>query len=349
MRLEQSIPIKRNNMKRLFAFIAFLACAACTTNDPNHLLELGEETPIEAVSYPNEVIMGNPLEINLINNKLYVFVYQGDYPIIILDPKDGHLIKEWGARGNGPGEFGDYPIPWGKYDNKIFIHDENRFIVHQYNIEKKDSFSNLSYIKDYAFSRFKYAFTHGTVLANGKVVANSIINTPNPLMLMNLQLDSLNNFGGVVPDQNRYQMEIFSSLLASHGNTFVQAMIKLGYLACYEQTGEKDVTLKWEYYLQPLKFEDNQLDKSMKEGFCSIKMTKNYIFAIYKGCLPTDEKRIFNHILMFNHNGKLLRNFRVTNNDSLGKIEVSEDERTIYVSCYEPEPAILRIDISEYV
>ena len=79
------------------------------------------------------------------------------------------------------------------------------------------------------------------------------------------------------------------------------------------------------------------------------KMTQNYIFAIYKGCLPTDEKRIFNHILMFNHNGKLLRNFRVTNNDSLGKIEVSEDERTIYVSCYEPEPAILRIDISEYV
>jgi len=52
---------------------------------------------------------------------------------------------------------------------------------------------------------------------------------------------------------------------------------------------------------------------------------------------------------MFDHNGKLLRNFRVTNNDSLGKIEISEDEKTIYVSCYEPEPAILRIDISEYV
>ena len=55
MRLERSIPIKLNNMKRLFAFITFLACTACTTEDPNHLLDLGEETPIEAVSYPHEV------------------------------------------------------------------------------------------------------------------------------------------------------------------------------------------------------------------------------------------------------------------------------------------------------
>ena len=68
----------------------------------------------------------------------------------------------------------------------------------------------------------------------------------------------------------------------------------------------------------------------------------------YYLCLPTDEKRIFNHILMFDHNGKLLRNFRVTNNDSLGKIEISADEKIIYVSCYEPEPAILRIDLSDY-
>ena len=52
MRRERSIPIKLNNMKRLFAFITFLACTACTTEDPNHLLDLGEETPIEAVSYP---------------------------------------------------------------------------------------------------------------------------------------------------------------------------------------------------------------------------------------------------------------------------------------------------------
>ena len=248
MRRERSIPIKLNNMKRLFAFITFLACAACTTEDPNHLLDLGEETPItpiEAVSYPHEVIMGNPLDINLINNNLYIYVYQGDYPILILDPEDGHLIKEWGARGNGPGEFGDYPIPWGKYKDKLFIHDQNRFIVHQYDIEKRDSFSNLSYIKDFTFSRFKYTFGYGTFLENGKVVVNSINNTPQPLMLMNLQLDSLNNFGGVVPDQNEYSLGIFTSKLASFGNTFVQAMDDFGYLACYEQTGEKDITLKW--------------------------------------------------------------------------------------------------------
>ena len=349
MRLERSIPIKLNNMKRLFAFITFLACAACTTEDPNHLLDLGEETPIEAVSYPHEVIMGNPRDISLINNNLYVFQSQGEYPALILDPEDGHLIEEWGERGNGPGEFGDYPIPWGKYKEKLFIHDQNRFVIHQYNIEKKDSFSNLSYVKDYTFSRLKYTFTNGIILENGNMVVSSANNTPHPLMLMNLQLDSLNNFGGIVPDQNKYNFGIFRSELASYGNTFVQAMKNFGYLACYEQTGEKDVTLKWEHYLQPLKFKENRLDESMKEGFCSIKMTKNYIFAVYKGCLPTDEKRIFNHILMFDHKGKLLRNFRVTNNDSLGRIEISEDEKTIYVSCYEPEPAILRIDISEYI
>ena len=237
-----------SNMKKLFVFIMFLACTACTTNNP-YILDLREEIPIEAVSYPNEVIMGNPLDINLINNNLYIFVYQGDYPILILDPEDGHLIKEWGARGNGPGEFGDYPIPWGRCKDKLFIHDENRFIVHQYDIKEQEGISSLSFVKDFAFSRFKYTFGYGTFLENGKVVVNSINNTPQPLMLMNLQLDSLNNFGGVVPDQNEYSLGLFTSELASYGNTFVQAMKNFGYLACYEQTGEKDVTLKWKYYL----------------------------------------------------------------------------------------------------
>ena len=54
-----------SNMKKLFVFIMFLACTACTTNNP-YILDLREEIPIEAVSYPNEVIMGNPLDINLI-------------------------------------------------------------------------------------------------------------------------------------------------------------------------------------------------------------------------------------------------------------------------------------------
>ena len=204
--------------------------------------------------------MGNPRDISLINNNLYVFQSQGEYPALILDPEDGHLIEEWGARGNGPGEFGDYPIPWGKYKEKLFIHDQNRFVIHQYNIEKKDSFSNLSYVKDYTFSRLKYTFTNGIILENGNMVVSSANNTPHPLMLMNLQLDSLNNFGGIVPDQNKYNFGIFRSELASYGNTFVQAMKNFGYLACYEQTGEKDVTLKWEHYLQPLKFKENRSD-----------------------------------------------------------------------------------------
>ena len=122
-------------------------------------------------------------------------------------------------------------------------------MIHQYNIEKKDSFSNLSYVKDYTFSRLKYTFTNGIILENGNMVVSSANNTPHPLMLMNLQLDSLNNFGGIVPDQNKYNFGIFRSELASYGNTFVQAMKNFGYLACYEQTGEKDVTLKWEHYL----------------------------------------------------------------------------------------------------
>lgn len=52
MRLERSIPIKLNNMKKLFAFITFLACTACTTEDPNHLLDLEKKLLLKPLVIP---------------------------------------------------------------------------------------------------------------------------------------------------------------------------------------------------------------------------------------------------------------------------------------------------------
>lgn len=78
-------------------------------------------------------------------------------------------------------------------------------------------------------------------------------------------------------------------------------------------------------------------------------MTPNYIFCVYSG-QKWDQTGISDqpkNILVFNHNGKLLKNFHL--DKAIGKIAVSEDEKIILAVSIEPDIDIVRYDIADWL
>ena len=175
----------------IFYIVSLFFIAACTSSPKTDKLELGKPIPIQATEYGKEIIMSNPLGIEIIENNLYIFQPNGDYAALIMDLDNGNIINSWGRRGNGPGEF-YYPIYWGKNQDTFYLHNVNRYQLRKYTLLN----SELTLTEEIELDK-NYFLRHATVLENGCIVASVIYGTPKPLILLDKQLNTLINFGDI--------------------------------------------------------------------------------------------------------------------------------------------------------
>lgn len=327
---------------RPYIYFLFVFCfiVSCSSPQPE-ILQLGQATELKAEEYEHEIIMSNPLGLEIIDNNLFIFQSTGDVAALIMNTTNGSIIDSWGIRGNGPGEF-MYPLEWGinRKEKTIYLYNLNRFQLRQYKYNDKE----LTLLKETPFKGLQSSVREATVLENGNIIASVIYGNEKPLLLLSGQLDSLNNFGELSDNEHKsIDLRTYGSILSSYKNIFIQTMCDLSYLACYEQKDDNTIIKRWDYYLEKPIYKGSALNRTLlKRGFIDVKMTPNYIFCVYSG-QKWDQTGISDqpkNILVFNHKGKLLKNFHLDR--AIGKIAVSEDEKIIFAVSIEPDIDIVR-------
>lgn len=87
-------------MKNIILISLLLLVSSCNRQDIN-IFVLPEETPIKGSDYLNEMIMTLPLGIDIIDDKLLIFMHKDEHVIRIVDANTGAEINQTGIFGNG--------------------------------------------------------------------------------------------------------------------------------------------------------------------------------------------------------------------------------------------------------
>ncbi len=328
--------------------ILLLFFTACSKNDTN-ILKLPNETFIECIEYPNELITTYPISIDIIKNKLFLFLYKGENLITVIDANNGKVIKKTGEFGNGPGEFLQ-PAYWGINDEKdIYLYDLRQKKLRIYSYEDIINAPSLPKTDGISLKNTDAEILSGKILKNNNFICSVVFGIKNPIIKLDKELNITEGMGDI-PDKDHLSTSLnsYGGSISTDNNKFVFTMASLGYIAFYEESNEKAHKKVWDHYIEAPIYNGNQLNrKELKLGFSDVKMTKNYIFCSYFGeklsrkNLKTLKAR---NILVFDHEGNILKNLRA--NRSVAKITVSEDEKTLYAVTDEPEIAIIRFDIT---
>lgn len=335
-------------MRPVLFLLSLLLFGGCSPKQSSStLLELGEGTPVVAKEYINELIIKNPYNLDVVGGKLLLFQSSKKNVILEVDTDNGTIVGCWGKYGNGPGEF-NFPGYWGHNASKheIYLYDEivGKFFVCSYE-ESGDSLAFM--LTKEVVKPEKTVVSRGAVLDNGHVAASAVFFQNAPIVLLDETLDVVKAFGRLTgQSESGTDMRTYEGMVSSYGNSFVYGMKTFGYLAFYSQ---KDtlVQKEWEIYLEePLYSGEILKCKDLKRGFVDVKMTKDYVFCSYSGQLPELSTGLLgNNILVFDHQGNLVRNLKLDR--EIGRIAVSEDEKTIYAVAYEPDICIVRYTLED--
>ena len=338
-------------MKNIILISLLLLVSSCNRQDIN-IFVLPEETPIKGSDYLNEMIMTLPLGIDIIDDKLLIFMHKDEHVIRIVDANTGAEINQTGIFGNGPGEF-IQPVYCGFNKNKdIYIYNEGQKNLRKYTWEEIIKTPVLPKLEGIPLKNGETLIISGRMLNNENLIGSVAVGTSKPIAIFDKGLNIRENIGNV-PDKAHQSKALVSywGSISTFDNKFVFAMASLGYIACYEQDQDGISKMLWDSYAEKPHYKGDQLDlKHLMLGFTDVKMTKNYIFCSYFG-----QKFVFDNrrnikvrnILVFDHSGKLLKNFY--SDRSVAKITVSEDENTLYAITEEPEVAIIKFDISKLI
>ena len=195
----------------------------------------------------------------------------------------------------------------------------------------------------------KTVVSRGAVLDNGYAAASAVFFQNAPIVLLDETLNVVKAFGRLAgQSESGTDMRTYEGMVSSYGNSFVYGMKRFGYLSFYSQK-DTVVQKEWEIYLEEPLYSGEVLKcKDLKRGFVDVKMTKNYVIGSYCGRLasPKKDRGLFGyHILVFDHQGNLVRNLKLDR--KIGRIAVSENEKNIYAVAYEPDICIVRYTLED--
>ena len=333
-------------MKKTTFLILMVLLWGCSSRQPSTtLLELDEGIPVTAKEYDHELLITNPLDLAEVNGKLLLFMHSGESPVWMVNPEDGTLIGHWSRFGNGPDEF-TAPIFWGQNNSnqELYLYDVNYRSFRTYHYQAAGDSLSFDKTKEFRLQG-DIVVQNGTVLNNHNIVTSVIYMEDAPLLLLDAELNPQSTFGRLPGQPTSTEMRTYTGRLSSYEDMFAFGMDNLGYLAFYSQS-DTVVQKEWEIYLEKPAYQGDRLDAyNLKQGFVDIEVTKHYVIGSYCGRVRSrgDDGFVGYNILVFNHKGKLLQNLKL--DKCIGRIAVSEDEKTIYAVAYEPDVCIVRYSL----
>lgn len=337
-------------MKQIVGIIilSWLLFGCSSRETSGRLLDIGEGTPIEAHTYAYDLIMYNPLDLAVVEDKLLLFQHTGEDVVLMIDRESGKPAGRWGKRGSGPWEY-TYAMYWGcdAASHSLYLYDPNQRCLRSYSWDMSGDSLSFRPEKEQRMEGEAYVLS-GTVLPDRYAVASASFFSDKPCLLLDSVLRPVVSFGGL-PGQDAplTDLRTYIGSLSSYGDSFAFGMLNLGYLSFYSRSGSS-VAKEWEVFLEEPAYRDGGLDtKRLKQGFISVKMTEHYIFCSYCGLVfdLDNPGAVSRHLLVFDHQGKLVRHLLLDR--EIGRIAVSEDESTVYAVAYEPDICIVRYFVGD--
>ena len=295
----------------------------------------GEPYDFELITYP-------PSDLFLIDNELQAVQSDHRHLLQKINTKTGESNGFWGSLGNGPGE---YISP--RFGG--FSPDKTTFMFYDFNTQKMREY----YTSDYSLAKEVkmkqkggFYFTSIRQVDNNYYVGNIIFGEGKPLRLLDKQFNVISEFGDLrgVKGEN-YPLD-GNARIDTYNGSFVYAMCDMGYLAFYKLK-DGNPQLQWDWYAEePIYRTPGSLDrKELLEGFSEIKITKEFIFCVYKGQKYDPSKNDSpKTILVFDHKGKAIKKLEFDLDFRFARFEVTQDQKTIYIISHETE--LFRFDIS---
>ena len=231
--------------------VLLIVCSCSSRHSSSVLSDLGNEIPLAAQEYTNEIVMPNPLSIAMAEGKLLLFQGVGEDAILVVNPEDGTLQGRFGLRGVGPGEF-TYPIYWGSNAdrNELYLFDLNLSCLRTYSCREEGDSIRFSLEKEKRMEA-ETSVHSGVVIGDSLSVASALFNSPQPLVLLDKNLKPSGYVETFPKPGDSPDLLTYAGVFSSHGKRFVYGMENMGYLACYLCEGS-EVRKEWEVFLEEL-------------------------------------------------------------------------------------------------
>ena len=322
--LNISLPLRNGYvMKRLiFIFSLMFLLVSCKKTS----YEVLPEVEVEPVLFSDNLIMTPPLQMKDLKSHL-VFVTPGMEQSLVFFDKKRQKTQAWGKIGNGPDDFTSAALVEYK-DGKVKLFDSNLRKCVEYRLQLTDSVQ-LHRLHEYRYQSDSITLLNLHVMDNGMMVGFAGIGCAQMFVLLDSKMQQVKTFGTVplngLPEKNNLQLY---GWFTSYKNKLFFASQSMGYLVCFN-IEDNQVTKEWEQFLtEPLyDLESRKWKKENKYGFFDVVANDKYVFAAFSGKSVTDsEKLIPQNVLVFTHEGKLVKNVRYRN-AAIGKMALSDDSK----------------------
>ncbi|RHJ94026.1 BF3164 family lipoprotein [Parabacteroides bouchesdurhonensis] len=299
--------------------------------------------------YYDDLMVSPPSQLELKDSCLFLFRTLGVTAKVIKEI-DGSDFGMFGNIGQGPDEFIS-PFYIGGNDSTMYIYDLTLRCVREYNLRNISDSLLFTKVEEKKLPSSDIVYHSAKRLDNGYSVAQILNGTSNLFLVLDEDLKIVSQFGENPFSNKISDMYPFWGYLCSHGNQFVFAAMRYGYIVSYKIRKDGSPVLLWEHYLsQPYySIHKNILrwnaDNLM--GFYNVKMNSKYIFALYSGVEDTNSlEQIPNNLLVFDFDGNLVKNFKIDKN--CGRLAVSEDN-IVYAFYTDPDVGIVKYNLQDYL
>jgi len=290
-----------------------------------------------------------PPEMKIINNNyLVLLTNKNDSIIQIIDIDNGKLLKSFGRKGQGPGEFtGAFGILHTIYEpNRFWIYDATLRRLSLYNIKNvmKHNIINpdtvISVSSD-AGNPFKFCCLNSdTLVAIGSLISR--------LCFYNSKGDTIKT-NGYIPGKKEKNISNFVHLQAYQGalntNFHAKKIVICNFagdiIEIYDYEGDILKTIHGPDFFIPEYTPTQHYARitSLRCGYRALCSSSNYIYCIYSGEVSEDITdwivSFGKNIFIFDWEGEPIK--RVKTDIRLGYVDISEEKNTIYAICYDGE------------
>lgn len=294
-------------------------------------IELPQSTMIKVEQLSDDIVMSPPLQMK-VWGKHFLFFQPGMGKSILFYNGEEHKELLWGNVGSGPNDFFSPDCIYeNQKDSIIELFDMNLRKKNVYKCHVEDEKATLTGLEYYSVDPDTISLLGMHRMDNGWHIGFAGIGCNDMFVVMNKkgkELQLAESFGGKpikeMPDGNFLQLY---GWFASHGDKLFFASQPTGYICCYNINNNGKATKEWEHFLtQPiLDAATNKWKKENKRGCYDIQANEKYVFVAFSGQTYEEGSKLPQDILVFSHDGKIVKRLQLDEEFMIGKFSVVGD------------------------
>lgn len=311
---------------KYITLIFLLSLEACSnvSHYQQETIDLSSEIEVSPEKVSNDIVMTPPVQL-LADDRFLICMAPGmGRSILFLDKTTGNTCY-WGQMGSGPDDFVS-PKCIRQKDHRLTIYDVNLRKAVEYEVHSGDSVS-LVPIRRQTVQTGEIQLIDLHTMDHRLSVGLVGIGCPHQFVLLDEGMNVMKSFGDFpmegLPKDN--YLSVYGCL-SSWQNKLFFACLPTGYVVCYDIDREGNVRKEWEHFLTQPSYDSSRgkWNPDNKNGIYDMKATCDYLFLAFSGKAFSEASRLPQNILVFTHDGKLVRNIKCKD-AFIGRLAVDGD------------------------